>query len=289
MDIFVLGGTGLIGRGVVRELVHHGHRVDALSRSPASDRVLRALGARPVRGDMREPGVWCERIGERSAVVQVAATFDDDMAAVDALVLDALEGVADQRSRPLRIIYTGGCWLYGATGDKVADEARTFAPIPAFAWMVDHARRLTESDAFDAAILHPAMVYAKREGAFDRFIAATRENRPIPIWGSPETRWPLVHRDDLAVAYRLALEAGLMGHYNVAAEDGVRIERIAKEIACRTGSTAGITVRTIDEAVAEHGSWAVGPTLDQRMTAAKLREAAGWPPRHASFENAELL
>ena len=289
MDIFVLGGTGLIGRGVVRELVHHGHRVDALSRSPVSDTCLRALGARPVRGDMRDPEAWCERIGERSAVVQVAATFEDDMAAVDALVLDALEGVADQRSRPLRIVYTGGCWLYGTTGEEVADESRLFAPIPAFAWMVDHARRLMESDAFDAAILHPAMVYAKGEGAFDRFIAAARENRSTPIWGSPETRWPLVHRDDLAVAYRLALEAGLMGHYNAAAEDGVRVGRIADEIARRTGSTAGITVRTVDEVVAEHGSWAIGPTLDQRITAAKLREAAGWTPRHARFENAELL
>ena len=289
MNVFVLGGTGLIGGGVVRELVRHGHRVDALSRSPASDRRLEALGARPVRGDMRKPGGWCDAIHEQSAVVQVAATFDDDMGAVDGRVLDALERIARERQEPLRIIYTGGCWLFGATGEEVADEARSFAPIPPFAWMVDHARRLVESDAFDAAVLHPAMVYARGEGAFGRFVAAARENRPITIWGSPDTRWPLVHRDDLAVAYRLVLEAGARGHYNVAAEDGVRVGRIAHEIARRAGSTAGTRVLSATEALAEHGSEAIGPMLDQRMMAWKLRNAVGWSPRHADFRRSELL
>ena len=289
LNVFILGGTGLIGRGVVRELVAHGHPVNALSRSPASDKALEDLGARAVRGDMRAPEEWRNHPKDADAVVQVAATFDDDMGAVDAAVIDALEAGASERSEPLQVVYTGGCWLYGATGDEVADEARPFAPIPAFDWMVHHAKRLMANDALAVAVLHPAMVYAKGQGVFDRFVDAAREHRPIPIWGAAGTRWPLVHRDDLAVAYRLVLEAGLTGHYNVSAEVGVPVSRIAAVIADRAQSTSGIEVRSAVEVVAEHGDWAVGPTLDQQMASAALRRAVGWTPRFSAFEDAELF
>ncbi|MFQ6550642.1 NAD-dependent epimerase/dehydratase family protein [Aestuariibius sp. 2305UL40-4] len=289
LNVFVLGGTGLIGRGVVRELTGNGHTVIALSRSPASDKVLQALGARPVRGDMREPAGWRRHLNDADAFVQVAATFGDDMGAVDAVVIDALEEAASKRSEPLQVVYTGGCWLYGATGDEVADEERPFSPIPAFAWMVNHAERLAANDALRVAVIHPAMVYATGKGVFERFVDAARDRRPIQIWGAAETRWPLVHRDDLAVACRLVLEAGLTGHYNASAEVGVPVSRIAAVIAERARSTAGIEVRARKAVVAEHGDWAVGSTLDQRMSSERLRRTVGWVPRFIAFEGAQLF
>ncbi|MEM8663438.1 MAG: NAD-dependent epimerase/dehydratase family protein [Pseudomonadota bacterium] len=289
LKVFILGGTGLIGSGVIRELVGHGHVVTALSRSPASDDRLRALGACPVRGDMREPDGWRGHLNSEDAVVHVAATFGDDMGAVDAAVIDALERVAPGRTEPLKVVYTGGCWLYGATGDEIADEGRPFAPIPAFAWMVEHARRLMANRELRTAVVHPAIVYAKGLGGFEHFIAAARKGEPIPVWGAPATRWPLVHQEDLAVAYRLALETRVRGHYNASAEIGVPVERIVAEIARRTGSSAGFTVRSAGDVIAEHGSWALGPMLDQQMTSAKLREAVDWNPTYADFAETELI
>src|SRR5437016_5034036 len=43
---------------------------------------------------------------------------------------------------PARLIYTGGCWLFGATGDELATEETPFRPLPAFAWMVPQLRRV---------------------------------------------------------------------------------------------------------------------------------------------------
>jgi hypothetical protein len=64
------------------------------------------------------------------------------MGTVDRRLLDAmLPRLIAPLKRP-RIIYAGGCWLFGATGNDVATENTPFSALPAFAWMVPHVRRI---------------------------------------------------------------------------------------------------------------------------------------------------
>ena len=49
--ILVAGSTGVIGRGLVPALVAQGDAVFGLARSPASELIVRHLGATPVSGD----------------------------------------------------------------------------------------------------------------------------------------------------------------------------------------------------------------------------------------------
>lgn len=51
---FVTGATGFLGRSIVERLVASGRPVKALVRSDASARMVVALGAEPVRGDLRD-------------------------------------------------------------------------------------------------------------------------------------------------------------------------------------------------------------------------------------------
>jgi len=50
--VFVTGGSGYVGRNLIRRLVADGLRVRALARSEASSAKVAALGAEPVRGDI---------------------------------------------------------------------------------------------------------------------------------------------------------------------------------------------------------------------------------------------
>jgi dihydroflavonol-4-reductase len=50
--VFVTGGSGVVGSGVVRRLVADGRRVRALARSEAAGDVVAKLGAEPVPGDI---------------------------------------------------------------------------------------------------------------------------------------------------------------------------------------------------------------------------------------------
>src|SRR5450755_1678886 len=51
---FVTGATGFLGRSIVTSLVAAGRPVKALVRSDASARNAVAIGAEPVRGDLRD-------------------------------------------------------------------------------------------------------------------------------------------------------------------------------------------------------------------------------------------
>ncbi|MEO1193382.1 MAG: NAD-dependent epimerase/dehydratase family protein [Pseudomonadota bacterium] len=279
MRVLLLGATGSIGSDLLPALVARGHDVTALARSEQSAVAVTAAGAQPLSGDLRAPEDWATAVREVDAVIQVAATFTEDMGAVDRGVVEALIAAAD--GRPKRFLYTGGCWLFGATGDRVADEESPFDCLPSFTWMLENHARLRDSGAFDCLLLHPAMVYRGDGGVLDRFLETARHGQAIEVWGSPDTRWPLVHSADLAEAYCLALKRGAPGgSYCLAAEEGRRVSDLVAALSQRYGVTAPPLVRSVAEVVAEQGDWAAGPALDQQMSGTKARRDLGWQPQH---------
>ena len=285
MKIFVLGGTGTIGSAVVAELVNRNHQVLALSRSGTSDKKLAIAGATTFRGDLSEPDHWADAAVSSDVIIQAAATFGEDMGEVDAKAMKALTCASTLQAEPTRLIYTGGCWLYGETGIEIATEDRPFDPLPAFSWMVKHAEMLLDAPHLRSAVVHPAMVYDMRDGGvFHRFLSSAKAGQSIEVWGGVQTRWPLIESSDLARAYcDIAERSDLVGYFNAVAQEGVTVGHIASTISKAFGSPTEPTVRTVDDVVKEHGAWAKGPTLDQQMSSQKLRSVTGWQPRVTDF------
>lgn len=288
MKILILGGTGSIGSAVTRELVAHGHVVTGLCRSDASAEKLVSLGAHPSAGDLTRPASWAAALTETDAVIQLATTFDDDMGAIDTAAMAELHRAARRRPNPLRVIYTGGCWIYGQTGDQIASETSLQRPIPAFAWMQDNAQALLSDPNISCCVIHPAMVYHENGGGvFARMLQQAVSGSPFEVWGSLHTRWPLVHRRDLARAYRLLLERPeLGGHFNVAAQTGVPVRMILDEIIRRHRHDGAYVVRNRKHLMFKYGNWAEGPTLDQQICADKIAQICGWRPEYRDFRQA---
>jgi nucleoside-diphosphate-sugar epimerase len=285
--IFVLGGTGSIGSPIVRELDKRGHEVWALARSDVSAAKLRGCGATPVEGDIAAPARWIARLPPIDAVIHAACDFATEMGAIDARLLDGLlPSLAAQPKRP-RFIYTGGCWLFGATGDEVATEDTPFRPQPAFAWMVPHLARILTSPEVDGIVIHPAMVYTADGGVFRRFAREAIERDAIRVVESEAIRWPLVYAEDLADLYVLALErAPARSSYIGAAIDGFSVGRIARAFAKRFGTRhREPQIVSPDAIAAELGEWARGFGLDQQLSGAKARRELGWQPRHLDPED----
>ena len=93
----MLGGTGTIGSAIVAELVDRNNTVVALSRSDESDEKLILGGAKPFRGDLTDPVQWADVAISCDVIIQVAATFGDDMGDVDAKAMKALMKVLESQ------------------------------------------------------------------------------------------------------------------------------------------------------------------------------------------------
>ena len=279
LRVFVLGGTGSIGSPMVRRLIERGHDVWALARSEDSRAKLREYGAAPISGDIASPESWAKKLPQLDAVIQA-------MDVVDHHLLDVLLAAFTRQSMRPRFITTGGCWLFGATGDDVATEETPFRPLPAFAWMVPQLQRILASPDIDGIVIHPAMVYTPRGGVFLRFARDALKRDAVRVVESEQVRWPLVHSEDLAELYVLALEqAPARSSYIGAAIDGHTVGRIARAFAKRFGTRQQqLQIISADAVAAELGEWARGYGLDQRLSGEKARLELGWKPKHLDPE-----
>jgi len=284
MKVFVLGATGAIGQSIIPELIAHDHEIVALARSDASEAKLAAKNIPVIRGDLRAPADWCKIVHEVEAIIHVAGTFSDDEGDIDRHLVSTLIAEAKSAQHKIRFIYTGGCWLFGETGDRIADEESEFDPLPAFKWVIESSRLVFDAPCFETMMIHPAMVYDRDGGTVSRFLSSARKAGRVEVWGSLQTRWPVVHGEDNAQAYRLVLERGQAGQsYCVAAETGVWVGEMAAVISQRFGLKTDPWVREVLEAVREHGEWAFGPALDQQMSANKIMRTLDWSPKFTNM------
>lgn len=80
--VFVTGGSGFVGRNLIRGLLAKGYSVKALARSAASAEVVERLGAKPVRGDVLDGTALvqgmqgCERLIHAAADTNHAVDVD---------------------------------------------------------------------------------------------------------------------------------------------------------------------------------------------------------------------
>lgn len=77
-QVFVTGGSGFIGRVLIRRLVEGGHDVRALVRSATAADTVRALGAEPVQGVLTDPATWRDAVSGSEVLFHLAAETDLD-------------------------------------------------------------------------------------------------------------------------------------------------------------------------------------------------------------------
>ncbi|MBT2212410.1 MULTISPECIES: NAD-dependent epimerase/dehydratase family protein [Actinomadura] len=277
MKVFVTGGSGYIGRSVLRVLQERGDEVTALARSDKSATVISELGATPVRGELTEVDLLRDSAAAADGVIHLALTGDERSGEIDQIASDALSEGAGRNP----YVHTGGAWTWGNTAGEV-DEDAPYDPPLITAWRVAGEERVlaTRKQGRHPVVISPGLVYGRQGGLPGFFAWQGSEKGAVPYLGDGGTHWSLVHVDDIAELYVLALKAPAGGRYL----GTVGQNPTTKEFAEALSQAVGIPGKTVSVSVAELsqslGMVADALALDQRFNTTRARDELGWQPKH---------
>lgn len=281
--IFVTGATGYIGGAVAARLARKGHQVFGLTRRRERAASLETAGIIPVIGDLTRDNGWRGVLQNCDVAIHTAFDAEDGPAQADQAALDEIR-VAALDGRVRRVLYTSGAWVHGHGADGLADENTPLEPPSLVQWRAAHEEIALDLSAHDVAvvILRPGMVYGEHRGILGGWFAEAHDSHTVTYPGDGTQHWSLVHRDDLADAYALALEHGAASErYLLADESRHTVKELSEAVANATGSRA--LSWPADDLVRTHGAFGELLLNDCQISAAKARRELGWVPRHLSF------
>jgi nucleoside-diphosphate-sugar epimerase len=306
MKAFVTGGTGFIGRHVVRKLLERGYDVAALARSDSSAGILRAAGARVVRGDIGDKASMRAGMAGADVVFHVAGWYevgDSDWMKAEQVNVGGTRNVltlAVELEIP-RILYVSTVAVFGDTKGQLLDE--NDEPTGQFRTEYERTKWLAHYKVAVPLIEEGApIIIAMPGGAYGpgdhSFLGQTMEMfyRGSIVVPGPETTFTYAHVEDIAEGIILAAEKGELGESYILAGPAVPLGEMVDFWSYLTGKPApplrvpASVFHKIAPAMEVVGSVAPLPRLftGEALGAAgvtymaradKARAALGWRPR----------
>jgi uncharacterized protein YbjT (DUF2867 family) len=198
--ITVFGGSGFVGRYVVRALAKAGYRVRVATRRPHLAQDLRVMGVvgqvQLVQANLRVASSVERAVAGASGVVNLVGILEENgrqtFTRLHALgaktVAEAAASVGIDR-----LIHVSAI---GADAESASRYARTKAEGEA------HVRAALPG----ATILRPSIIFGTDDGFFNRFANMTRYSPALPLFGGGKTGFQPVFAGDVAQAVLAAME-----------------------------------------------------------------------------------
>jgi len=197
--VTVFGGSGFIGRHVVRALARRGWRIRVAVRKPELAFHLQPLGRvgqiHAVQANLRYPDSVARAAEGADAVINlVGILHKSGQQTFDAVQAGGAEAVARATAaNNARLIHFSAI---GADADSKSDYARTKA--------AGESAALSEKP--DAVVIRPSIVFGPEDHFFNRFAAMARVLPALPLIGGGKTRFQPVFVGNIAQAVEEAVE-----------------------------------------------------------------------------------
>jgi nucleoside-diphosphate-sugar epimerase len=280
MRIFLTGATGFIGSAVLPELIQAGHHVIGMTRSAEGARALAQAGAEPHTGTLDD--LASIQAGAEKAEAVIHTAFDHDFAHFlencekDRRVIGALGSVLKGSNRPLLITSAIGMGSAGP-GELAREDLFNDAYHNPRIASERAGNELLDAGVNVSVMRLPQVHNTVKQGLITPLIAIFREKSVAAYVGDGSNRWSAAHRNDVALLYRLAIEAGERGaRYHAVGEEGVPVRDIVDTLARGLGIPA---VSVSQNHAVEHFGWmAMFAAMDMPASSAWTRSRLGWTP-----------
>lgn len=198
--VTVFGGTGFIGRYVVRALARDGWRIRVASRRPHLAPELRVMGdvgqIQLTQANVRVPDSVERALEEAEACVNlVGALWEHGPQRFDALHAAGAKAIAEGCARAGigRLVHVSAI---GADPQSPSRYARTKG----------EGERAVRTAAPSATILRPSVVFGPEDDFFNKFGAMAALSPVLPLIGGGRTRFQPIYAGDVGAAVAAALE-----------------------------------------------------------------------------------
>lgn len=197
--VTVFGGSGFVGRHIVRALAKRGFRIRVAVRRPDLAGHLQPLGAvgqiHAVQANLRYPDSVRQAVAGAEIVINcVGILFESGRQKFDSVQARGAATVARAAAEAgARLIHLSAI---GADADSAALYARTKA--------AGEAAVLQEVP--DAVILRPSIVFGPEDDFFNRFAGMAQMAPALPLVGGGETKFQPVFVGDVAQAVMAAVD-----------------------------------------------------------------------------------
>lgn len=198
--ITVFGGSGFVGRHVVRALAKAGYRVRVASRRPHLAQDLRVMGVvgqvQLVQANLRVPASVERALEGASGVVNLVGVLNESGRQTFSRLHALGAGTIAATAAAMGIERMIQVSAIGASADSASRYARTKAE--------GEASVLAALPG--ATILRPSIVFGTEDGFFNRFAAMARVAPALPLFGGGKTRFQPVFAGDVGKAVLAAFE-----------------------------------------------------------------------------------
>jgi len=197
--VTVFGGSGFLGRHVVRALAKRGYRVRVAVRRPDLAFYLQPAGRvgqiHAVQANMRHPGSVDAAVRDADAVVNlVGILFERGRQRFDTVQAFGAEACAlSAAAHGARLVHVSAI---GADEQSHSHYARSKAM----------GEKLVRAAVPGATILRPSIMFGPEDSFFNRFAAMARLAPALPLVGGGRTRFQPVFAGDVAAAVVAATE-----------------------------------------------------------------------------------
>lgn len=285
MRVTITGGTGLIGRRLVRALRERGDEVTVLSRSSGDAEWQPLAGPPPADALSGRDGV-IHLLGENVAQRWSDAARRAIRESRETGTRNLVAGLRAAEPRPAVLVSASAVGYYGPHGDEVVTEdtppGSDFLAEVCVAWEREAAA--AEALGMRVVRLRTGVVLDRGGGALAKMLPAFKLGVGGPVAGGRQYM-PWIHADDLVGLYLRALDdPGWSGAYNAAAPDPVTNGEFSKALGRSLGRPAvapvpGFALRAL------YGDMAEIVTEGQRAVPRRALEA-GYAFRYTDLDAA---
>jgi nucleoside-diphosphate-sugar epimerase len=245
MKIFVTGGTGFLGKTIVKNLLADGHQVTCLLLPDDDSSSL--PGAEITRGDITRPDTLIHKTKGHDLIVHLAGAvgYGQTWNNCTRLNMEGTSHIAGEaiRSGVKRFIHMSSVSVYGRVSGKPITEDFPVKKIkdPYGDTKIDAERILkkhAEKEVLDLTIIRPTMIYGPGDNLFLPKVIENIKSGNARIIGKGDNKVDCIHVSDVGdfVSAAIRSEKAVGKVYNLTHPDNMTWKEMIAEIAIALGA-----------------------------------------------------